>query len=78
LTDTSEFHNVEHRTVYYGRLAADDWLVLSAASDELAAVLAMPVAKLHTLIARHPEQVASGLLASFPLYLQHRLTAPAD
>ena len=78
LTDTSEFQNVEHRTVYYGRLAADDWLTLSAASDELAAVLALPVAKLHTLIARHPEQVASGLLASFPLYLQHRLAAPAE
>lgn len=64
--------NVEHRTVYRGRLSEADWLKLSAGDDELLAITCLPVYKLQALIAAQPERVASGLRGSFGLYLAAR------
>ncbi len=74
-TARMEAYNVEYRVVFYSRLSAEDWLRLSAGADEVAAIVSLPAAKLHEFIARRPEQVASGLVGSFPFYLKHLLLA---
>lgn len=71
--DPSKFCNVEHRTVLYGRLHTDDWLRLTVDSPEVAAVVSISVPKLHEMLATFPEGAASGLRASFPLYLGYKV-----
>lgn len=73
-SDPTGFHNVEYRTVFFGRLSADDWLKVSANSDEVTAIVSLPIIKLHEMIIVFPDPIASGLMASFPLYLKHKLT----
>ncbi|MBN2002618.1 MAG: tyrosine-type recombinase/integrase [Anaerolineae bacterium] len=71
--DSPENRNVEHRTVFYGRLSTADWLKINADSPKVAAIVSIPIAKLHDMIADLPESVASGLRGSFSLYLKHRM-----
>jgi isopentenyldiphosphate isomerase len=70
--DPSEFHNVEYRTVFYGQLNPHDWLKIHADSQEVAAIVSISISKLHEMIVNLPESVASGLRASFPLYLKYK------
>jgi isopentenyldiphosphate isomerase len=69
----STYHNVEFRTVFFGRLNSEDWLRINADSNEVAALVSLPIYKLEEMIVDFPERVASGLKASFPLFLKHRL-----
>ena len=66
------FRNVEYRAVFQGRLSREGWLEVSAADDEVAAVAVFSLAELGEMIARFPERIASGLGASFPVYLNKR------
>jgi isopentenyldiphosphate isomerase len=66
------FRNAEYRVVFWSRLITDAWLKVSAADDEVAAIAAFSLAELEGMLARFPERIASGLKASFPLYLEHK------
>lgn len=72
-SDPSEHRNVEYRTVFYGRLSVADWLKVNADSSEVAAIVSIPLSKVHEMIVNLPESVASGLQGSFSLYLKHRI-----
>ncbi|HUT17578.1 MAG TPA: NUDIX domain-containing protein [Anaerolineae bacterium] len=62
------FWNVEHHTVFRGRLAAEAWLRVHAPGDEVAGIAVFSVARLRALVARFPDRVASGLQDALPLY----------
>jgi 8-oxo-dGTP pyrophosphatase MutT (NUDIX family) len=64
------FWNVEHHTVFRGRLAAEAWSHVHAPGDEVAGIAVFSVARLRALIARFPERVAWGLRDALPLYAQ--------
>ncbi len=75
ISDPSNFRNVEYRTVFYGRLNDDDWLRVSATDHEVAAIAAFSIVELQEMLVSFPERIASGLKASFPLYLKSKLKA---
>jgi 8-oxo-dGTP pyrophosphatase MutT (NUDIX family) len=65
-----DFVNVEHRTVYRGRLRAEAMPRIRYPDGEVAAVCLFNVPELVRCVEAHPERVASGLLGSLPLYLE--------
>jgi len=75
--DPSGLRNAEYRVVFRTQLDAASRSRLSVPSDEVAAITALSLAELEGLIAGFPDRVASGLRASFPLYLRDRTQASA-
>jgi 8-oxo-dGTP pyrophosphatase MutT (NUDIX family) len=62
------FWNVEYRTLYRGQLAEVAWPRLSSPSDEVAGIAVFSLARLHELVLRFPDRVASALGDSWPLF----------
>ncbi len=64
--------NIEHRTVYRGRLRPGALARACFADGEVAALCVFALPELRRYLEAFPERVASGLLASFPLYAAQR------
>jgi isopentenyldiphosphate isomerase len=65
----SGVHNVEFRTVFRSRLKACRLDRIGFADGEVAAICLFGKEELEVLLGTCPERVASGLRASFPIYL---------
>jgi isopentenyldiphosphate isomerase len=65
-------HNIELRTVFRSRLKADRLDGIRFVDGEVAAVCLFTMRELKVLLGTFPEMVASGLRASFPIYLGSR------
>jgi isopentenyldiphosphate isomerase len=64
--------NVEHRVVFRSRLKADKLSKIRFADREAAAISVFALPELQALIDADPERIASGLAASFPIYLRYK------
>jgi 8-oxo-dGTP pyrophosphatase MutT (NUDIX family) len=62
------FWNVEYRTLYRGQLAREAWLHLTSPSDEVAGIAVFSLSRLHELMLRFPDRVASALGESWSFY----------
>ena len=70
--DGSGVHNVEFRTVFRSRLKDGRLDGIRFVDGEVAAVCLFTMRELEVLLDTFPEMVASGLRASFPIYLGSR------
>jgi isopentenyldiphosphate isomerase len=61
-------YDIEYSLVYRCRLAEGALQSISFSDGEVAAIASFDVDELATLIAEHPERIASGLFNSFSLY----------
>jgi 8-oxo-dGTP pyrophosphatase MutT (NUDIX family) len=68
LADVPGFWNVEHHTVFHGRLAGEAWQDIHPPDDEVAGIALFALARLRALIERFPERVALGLRDTLPLF----------
>ena len=66
------FYNIEHRTVFWGRLKANALPKVKFLDGEVAAICIFTVSELKTLLKKFPERVASGLIGSFPVYAKYK------
>ena len=71
-----DFLNVEHHTVFRGRLRPEALARLRFPDGEVAAVCLIAVPELARYLAAFPDRVASGLGGSFPLYRSARASKP--
>ena len=68
--DGPGIHNVEFRTVFRSRLKASRLEGIRFVDGEVAAICLFTMRELKALLGTFPEMVASGLRASFPIYLR--------
>jgi len=67
-----DFHNIEHRTVFCGRLESEAMSKVKFCDSEVAAICVFSISELKILLKKFPERVASGLIGSFPIYIKHK------
>jgi isopentenyldiphosphate isomerase len=65
-------HNVEFRVVFRSRLRNDALCKIRFADGEVAAISVFALSELEAMIGAFPGRIASGLAASFPMYLRSR------
>lgn len=68
LAEWPGFWNVEHHTVYTGRLDGEAWRDVHPPGEEVAGIALFALAQLRALIERFPDRVALGLRDTLPLY----------
>jgi isopentenyldiphosphate isomerase len=66
------WRNVEFRVVFRSRLKAGGLSKIKLADREVAAISVFPLSELQAMMDAFPERIASGLTASFPIYLRSR------
>lgn len=67
-----DFHNIEHRTVFCGRLKNEAMPKIRFLDGEVAAMCVFSISELKTLLKKFPERAALGLIGSFPKYIEHK------
>jgi isopentenyldiphosphate isomerase len=72
LADGSGIHNVEFRTVFRSRLKGGRLDGIRFVDGEVAAICLFTMRELKALLGTFPGTVASGLRASFPIYLRSK------
>ncbi len=68
-----DFHNVEHRTVFWGRLQSQSLSTTQFSDGEVAALCMFSIPELSILLEQFPERAGSGLIGSLHVYLQHKI-----
>lgn len=66
------FHNIEHRTVVWGRLKTNAFPKIKFRDGEVAAICLFTISEIKILLKKFPERVASGLIGSFPIYMKYK------
>lgn len=67
-----DFYNIEHRTVFRGRLKTKAISKIKFIDGEVAGICLFITKELTNLLKKFPERAASGLVGSFPIYLQQK------
>lgn len=70
--ERKDFHNIERRTVVWGRLKTDAMPKIEFRDGEVAAICMFTVSELKTLLKKVPERVAPGLTKSLGVYVKYK------
>ena len=67
-----DFYNIEHRTVFCGRIKNKAIPKIEFRDGEVAAICILSISELKILLEKFPKRVGSGLIGSFPIYIKHK------
>jgi ADP-ribose pyrophosphatase YjhB (NUDIX family) len=68
----TNFHNIELRTVFLGRLKTEAMTKIKFVDKEVSAICVFAMPELSVLIKNFPKRIASGLKDSLPVYIQYK------